>query len=211
MNSNTASPMDRIPTSSGSSREPVPSGEQLARCCQVIGLGRQKTAWGDKDQCYISFEVPAHRVKWTDDKGVEHEGPAQIGAFFNLTMGGGDKPSKLREFVESWRGKPFANDAEVADFRIRKMLGVAGKLHIWHTEKNGNVRDEIRSILPVKQNLVADLEGPALYYDAWQPDAEAFSKLSPWFQEKVRQHNGTPATAAPSQGVEDDSEDEILF
>lgn len=156
--------------------EGVSEGTHVAVCSMIVDLGMQDGPYGLKHQICIQFEVPGERVKYTDDSGVEREGPRTIGKFYNFTLA---ENSTLRKDLESWRGKSF-QDSELMDpagnpiFDISTVVARPCQLSVI---KNEHGRSKIASIIGLPKGFpVPPLEGEAIIYDSDHP--QNLSKLS---------------------------------
>lgn len=196
----------------------VDAGVHVAVCDMVVDLGIQTGPYGDSHQCYIRFNIPDVRVKWTDGDGVDKEGPAVVGMFNTVSL---HKKSNLRGVLESWRGAPFTPE-QLKGFDLFKLLGATCQLNVTHQEKKDGdgVRAIIKAVMPLgKGQSRVESEIPPVGYSPSEaviggvkrPPAEALKALSPWLQKKVedqvipKEKPGLKA-AGPSDAAEPDED-----
>ena len=124
--------------------EVPPAGPQLAVCQALIDLGTHTEDVKDKDgvtkqkdfhKTYLAFELTGCKIGGTTRNHV-------VGREFNISF---TSNSALRKFIESWRGRNFA---EGERFDIRKLLGQPCTLTIKHK--------------PGKSRTFADIDGISL-------------------------------------------------
>lgn len=163
--------------------EQTPQGTHIARCVTVVDLGLQHTPWGSKEQVYLGFEVPSHRVEWERD-GKKHQGPGLIGVTWTLNL---YEEANLGKNLISWRGKPFTRE-EKQGFDLFKLLGVPCMLSVTHNEaKNGKTYANIASIMGVpKGTAVPDQETESVGYTATDARySNTLDKLPEWLRDKA--------------------------
>ena len=118
---------------------PCPAGQQRAVCADVIDLGVKKTAFGDKHKV---------RIVWQSEKPMPDGKPFQCRQDYNLTLGTADKPSKLREHLECWRGRPFT-EKEAESFDVERLLNANCYILISHEKMSrGGVWAAVKAIMP---------------------------------------------------------------
>ena len=116
---------------------PAPAGMHRAVCCDVIDLGLQLTAWGEQYRLRMVFEIdvvdPATGRRFTVSKS------------FRNTM---HSKSRLRQDLESWRGRRFT-EAEARAFDLDRLLNANATLNVLHNASaDGRVFANIETILP---------------------------------------------------------------
>lgn len=167
----------------------VSEGPHVAICDMVIDLGMQDGTFGLKHQIYIRFEVPGERIKYTDESGVEREGPKCIGKRYGFTLG---EKATLRKDLESWRGKAFL-DSELMDdqgnpiYDVSKVVGKPCQIGVI---KNDKGTSKIATIMGVPKGFPIPVpENELIVYDA---DNQAnLSKLPKWMQEALGETQDT--------------------
>lgn len=96
--------------------------------------------------------------------------PRTIPVSFNLTMGGAEKPSNLRKFVEAWRGKTMTPE-EVASFTLSNVIGRAAQVTTIHaTKKNGKTYLDIGAIMPPPKGTTVKATSPVVKFSVEQLD-----------------------------------------
>lgn len=164
--------------------EGVSEGAHIAVCQMIVDMGMQEGTYGLKPQVYIRFEVPGERVSYTNDQGVESEGPRVIGKGYGYTLG---PKATLRKHLESWRGRAFT-EAELMDsegnpiWDITKLLGVPCQLSV---VKNENGTSVISTIMGLPKGFPPPkAEGDLIVYDS--DNTGSLIKLPPWMQDKIK-------------------------
>ena len=141
-----------IANKTGVSREPIPQGNYVARCYQMIEIGTVKEEFQGQakelPKVRIGWELPTEMKVFDESKG---EQPLVISAEYTVSMA--DK-SNLRKILQSWRGKAFTED-EAKAFDITKLLGVPCLLNVIHnTSKDGSkVYANIASATPLPKGM----------------------------------------------------------
>jgi len=153
----------------GASSEPISPGLKPGVFAKVFDLGVQSTNYGDKHQVVLVWEVDER-----DSEGKRKLTSKTYTASLN-------EKAKLRQHLESWRGKPF-QQGELSGFDLEKLIGENCQLNLLpYTTKAGKEITVINSVLPAapNQNLVSEL--PADFCPEWvkekmapAPSAESF-------------------------------------
>ena len=169
-------------------------GQTEARCYLVVYAGHFKTEYKGKPKItpklYLSFETPSLTHVFNDEKGEE---PFSLTVQLPFSM---HKKSGLRKFIESWRGKKYANEEEAEEFEFEKMLGHTGLITIEHSEYNGSNYANINSIVPLPKAMkCADPINTPVFYNIEEPDPTAFARLPEWLRNKIMEaeEHQTPA------------------
>lgn len=174
-------------TSSGSTqREPIPSGNYLARCIRMIHVGTvEEIIMGEKkilNKVRITWEMPTELRVFKEENGQQ---PLVIDKEFTLSL---HEKSALRGVLKSWRGKDFT-DKEAEAFDITKLIGIPCMLNIIH--KNGvkdptKVYEQISGVTPLPKGVKCpDQINPSfvLSYDEWSE--EKFNSLPDFIKGKM--------------------------
>jgi len=171
-------------TGGGGGFEPVPEGTHIARCTIVADMGTQETQYGNKQKVYLGFEVPGERVKWKDQEGKEHEGPALIGAVYTNSI---NEKSWLGQHLTSWRGKAFTED-ERRGFDLFNVLGVPCMLSVTHNQSGGKTYANIKGIMRLPNGTECPpAENEPVGYTPDDPDKKGnLTKLPNWLQDKCK-------------------------
>jgi hypothetical protein len=127
-----------ITVSDGGSFTPHPEGQFRAVCVDVVEMRDVATQWGPKTMI---------RLVWQTEETLDSGKPALISSRFGASLS--DK-SRLRPFIEAWRGKAFTPD-ELKKFDLEVLLGVNAVMQVTHVNKDGKVYDNISAIMrPMK-------------------------------------------------------------
>lgn len=124
----------------GSTFEPHPEGQFRAVCVDVVERHGVETAFGPKNKV---------RLVWQTEATREDGKPFLASASFNASL---HEQSRLRPFLEGWRGKKFTRD-ELKGFDLEKLIGVQAVIQIVHTEKDGKVYDNVTTIMRPMQGM----------------------------------------------------------
>lgn len=116
---------------------PAPAGQHRAVCVDIIEKENVQTQHGLKHRVGVVFQ--------TEARGDDGE-PYSFSAWHNLTLGGADKPSNLRRFLESWRGRPFTKD-ERQQFDVEVLIGANATVQLVHVESGGKIYCNVQAIM----------------------------------------------------------------
>jgi hypothetical protein len=140
-------------TNNGTTREPIPAGNYLARCYQMIEIGHiEENIMGavkTLQKVRIGWELPDETRVFDPAKG---EQPLVISKEYTLSM---NEKSNLRKDLKSWRGKDFTEE-EARSFDITKLIGVPCMLNIIHKPAKSNpgkLYEEISGITPLPKSV----------------------------------------------------------
>lgn len=148
---------------------------QLPEPCltQAVCVGLYDTGTAT-DQVYktkkrgviLVFELPLVEPFEFDGQKL----PRTIPMSFNLSMGGPQKPSNLRKFIEAWRGKTMTPE-EVASFTLSNVVGRVAQVTTIHaTKKNGKTYLEIGAIMPAPKGTTVKATSPVVKFSVEQLD-----------------------------------------
>lgn len=127
-----------ITVSDGGSFTPHPEGQFRAVCVDVVELRGVQTSWGPKTMVRLVFQ--------TEEK-LDNGKPALVSNRFGASL---SEKSRLRPFIEAWRGKPFNAD-ELKKFDLEVLIGANAVMQVTHVNKNDKVYDNISAIMrPMK-------------------------------------------------------------
>lgn len=139
-----------IAENTGTKREPIPQGNYVARCYQMIEIGTVKEEFEGvaklQRKVRLGWELPTEMRVFDEEKG---EQPLVISGEYTISM---HEKSKLRAFLQSWRGVAFTED-EAKAFDITKLLGVPCMLNIIHKITPNGTYANIASISPLPKGL----------------------------------------------------------
>lgn len=132
-------------------RELHPAGSFAALCVDLIDLGMRVQEYQGKtsasQSCVLVFGTGE-----TDSKGFE------LFPFreFNVSMG---TRSKLRAFLETWRGKAFSAE-EAQGFALKALVGKPAMLTVAHaTSKAGNDYSKLEVAAPMPKGMLPPVVG----------------------------------------------------
>lgn len=173
--------------STGSNFEPVPAGNHIARCYQIIHIGTVTESIPGKgsktlNKVYFKFELCNKRKEFKPGEG---EKPMSIGKEFTLSM---NEKANLRKALESWRGKAFTEE-QAKSFDVTKVMGKACMVNIIHkTSGAGKVYEDITSITPIPEGVTAPPIFNQTFEFNYTPFIEAqFNKIPAWIQKKMKE------------------------
>lgn len=180
--------MSRITATAGASSgnfEPVPAGNHVARCYQMIHIGTVEENYLNEikhqNKVRLVFELPNECRVFNPDKG---EQPFSIGKDYTLSM---HEKANLRKDLESWRGKRFT-DQEAASFDITVLVGKPCMLNVVHrtSKSSGKIYADIASVTPLPKGFTCpdQVNDTIVFgYDPFQP--EVYDSLPDWLRTKI--------------------------
>jgi len=187
-------------TNSGQVREPIPAGNYLARCYQMIEIGTVTEIVMNKSvtlkKVRIGWELPTEMKVFDTAKG---EQPLVISKEYTLSM---HEKSNLRKDLKSWRGKDFSED-EAKAFDITKLLGAPCMLNIIHKPSASDptrVYDQIAGITPLPRGITAPAAINKLFvlsYDEF--NEERFAGLPDFIKTKMQSSAEFQSLRNPSE------------
>jgi sRNA-binding carbon storage regulator CsrA len=174
-----------VASTTGTSYEPIPAGNYVARCYQMIHIGTVKeTILGTEkilNKVRIGWELPTELKVFKEENG---EQPMVISKEFTLSM---HEKSTLRQFLKNWRSKDFTED-EAKGFDITKLIGVPCQLNIIHkVAKNGNTYAEIGNISMLMKGYACPPQINKSFefnYDSF--DEQVFNLLPDFLKDKMK-------------------------
>lgn len=166
-----------------------PTGPHLGRLVQLVDLGSQRFKPQDEPtrKLYLGFETSGTTHIFDEKKGPE---PFMIQVEFAFFMvSSGQKKTKLRTFIESWRGRPFGSDQEASQFDFEKLLGQPALLTISHERKaDGSLKSVIAGICqPMAGQLVPKAHNPLVLYEIAHGEGGKFTMLPPFLRKKIQE------------------------
>ena len=166
-------------------RKLMDEGVHIARCYLLADLGTHETEWQgtkkDKRQMVIGWEVPSQRDTFEID-GESKEMPLVICQVFTASL---HENSKLRPFLETWRGKKFTAE-ERQGWDPKGLLGAACQLQVIHAEgKNGKTYANVAAVMPLPKGMEAPEQETANQYFTLDNGFEFDNNIPKWIVEKV--------------------------
>ena len=128
---------------------PCPEGLHQAVCVDVVDLGIQKGAYGEKHKVEVRWQ--------TEMENEEVARRFQLRKWYTLSL---HEKASLRKDLECWRGRKFTED-ELKGFDLEKLVGANCQLQVIHNiTDDGKTYDNIQAIVPhtVKLPKIAPLE-----------------------------------------------------
>jgi hypothetical protein len=160
-------------------RELPPAGSHIGVCYALVELGTQSVEFEGKrelkSQLRISFELPGERM--SDNR------PFVIGRTFTYSS---DPRSALRCEIESWLGRPLANE-EFGRLDLAERVGCSAVVGIKHAAgKNGDYA-QLTGIMKVPQGVPERQApiNPVVVFSFAAFDPEIYRQLPNWLQEVI--------------------------
>jgi len=178
----------------GFQRELPEPGMHHAVCSKVFDLGMQEENYnGDlswKHKVLVVWELD----QTIEDKESEYYGKRLL-VHNEYTLSLNEK-AKLREHLESWRGREFTDEELMHGFDLEKLVKVQCQLNIViKTSRNGNQYAKVQSVAPAGKN--APVMVPELP-DDWCPS---------WIEAKIAEGQGADGDVSKAP----DKDEEIPF
>lgn len=174
--------MGLIVSETKSNIEPVPQGVHSAVCSAIYDLGVQEDdgKFGKKKarKVHIQWELPEVQIEIDGEMK-----PRRIGRTFTASLNG---KSKLREFLEMWRGKKFT-DLELQGFDLDNILGAGCYLQVIHDEREGNVYANIKGVMSLPKGVRLDPPTETASFALSPATLDDIDDLPEWVQKKVKE------------------------
>jgi hypothetical protein len=160
----------------------IESGSYGGVCCGIVDLGSQHSVYQGKErhrgELLILFEIPDERIEINGEMK-----PRQMPRRFTKSV---YETSTLRAFLKSWRGHDFTPE-ELADFDLKRMLGVPGLLNIVHnTSKQGNTYAYLDGVVKLVKGMSVGKAEVSHYFNIELEESwSTFAKLPQWVQEAI--------------------------
>lgn len=168
-----------LPQENKGSYTPAPAGSHIAMCYGVVDLGTQAFHWAGetniRPQIALFFEL--------SNEIMENGKPYTIAATMTMSS---HKKSKLRGFLEAWRGVAF-NDADFGKFNVSQLIGIPCMLNIIQTTKeDGSIKSKINGIMRVpKGTLPASMVNEKLHFTFDDFSQDTYDKLTDYWKETI--------------------------
>lgn len=151
--------MGLIAKDKGGGFEPVEAGVHHAICYGVVDLGTQYSEKYNNDahKVLLLWELPFERIN-IDGKDL----PRAISRMFTLSL---HAKSKLRECLESWRGRAFT-EKELEGFDLKNLIKANCQLNVIHNNNGaGKTYANVSAVMPLpKGTAKRELENQVLYF-----------------------------------------------
>lgn len=174
-------------------REMAPAGNHRAICCRVIDLGTQSYEFNGE-------AIRAHKVLLgfeLSDEPAADGSPLQISQEFTASL---HEKSKLRPFLESWRGRAFTPQ-ELARFDLANLLGQPCLISVIHeVSKKGKSFAAISGVGRMPKGMAApEPVADFVHYQLEDGDPPA-DALPAWIIQKIdraEERSGLAPVARP--------------
>jgi hypothetical protein len=176
-----------LATNTSTPREPIPAGNYVARCYQMIQIGTiMELINGEQkmlNKVRIGWELPTELKVFKEENG---EQPYVISEEYTLSM---NEKSNLRKMLASWRGKDFT-DEEAKAFDITKLIGAKCMINVIHKASKkdpSRVYEKIGSVSSVPKGLdvpPAINQVSILEYDNFNFDL--YNSLPDFIKDKIK-------------------------
>ena len=121
---------------------PAPAGLHQAVCVDRVDLGIKETRWGKKHKV---------RLRWQIEERMPDTGN-RFSVFKDYTCSI-HPDTNLRKDLESWRGRPFTNEA-VNGFDLDSVVGANCQLQIVHNKsKDGPTYANVMTVIPIGKGM----------------------------------------------------------
>lgn len=163
--------------------EKVKAGIYDAVCYMVCDLGTQVAGFDDE-----SKEIKRRRVRIgfeLVDNLMADGRPFVVSKEFTASL---HEKSQLTKTLVSWRGRSFTQE-ELGGFNLKKLINVPCQVQIVEimNNKTGKEYAVIQNILPKNKHFqFSKLHNEFVHFWLDTFDAEIFSKLYPFLQEKIK-------------------------
>ena len=174
---------------------PVEPGTYFAVCIGAVDLGEQETTYNGKtryvNQMQLIFELPEELIEVDGEMQ-----PRWLSRRFTVSV---SNKSKLRQFIETWYGKKFSDDA-FREFDSDELLGRPAMLSVVLSEDGAYANIASASALPKGVPAPkAKSEYLTFNVEAW--DDIAFEKLPEYLQELIKKSSQYKAAHLPEDVV----------
>jgi hypothetical protein len=203
----------------GKSFEPIPEGDQLARCVKMIHLGRVPNIYQDgkiQKKVILTFEFPEHLIE--SDNEDWNGKPSMISNDYTLSL---HEKATLRKHLDKWRGKDFTEE-EAKAFNVSKLIGQPCVIYIEHSKSKDGTKTyaNIDKIKPAKaeapeqltQGLIINIMNLPEHWETLSDYTKKQFEASLDFQEAYP--NGIETSEAPTETtaeVADETNDDLPF
>ncbi len=177
------------PPKSEAQYKPVPVGNHVARCFQIVDLGTQTSTFeGETKQARkvrFVWELP-NELKEFNGK----QEPCAIGRTVTLSL---HKKSTLRPLIESWLGRKLSEEEiDSGAWKLSDLLGMTCLLNVTNTEKDGKTYANVQAVTPVPKGMVVpEAVNPTTWFFCGYNglmedfDTDVFMKLPDWMQQLI--------------------------
>jgi len=170
----------------GTPREPIPAGNYVARCYQMLHIGTVEETYEGvskmANKARIAWELPTELKVFSEEKG---EQPFVISKEYTLSM---HEKSTMRKDLASWRGKDFTEE-QAKGFDITRLIGVPCMINIIHKKSLDGTRtyERIAGITPLPRGFECPPAIlPIVKYEHEAPDDLFVETLPDFIKDKIK-------------------------
>jgi hypothetical protein len=162
-------------------------GRYDAVCFQVVDLGTQVGEWQGKKiksrKCLIGFEIPSEMMEFEDEHGQQQIMPRVISRQLTISL---SPKGNMRPLLESWRGKSFSIEEEMA-FDISKLLKKTCELQIINktSKTTGEQYNFIQNMLTPRDGVKTVEPLTPIVYFSFEDNMEIPS-MPDWIRDIIR-------------------------
>lgn len=195
-----------LPELTKSNYTPAPGGSHVAVCYGIVDCGTQAFTWNGElhvnPNIAMFFEL--------QNELMENGKPFTISAIMNLKPGGRTKKSKLRVFLEAWRGVAF-KDEDFGTFDLFKLVGIGCMLNIIQETKDDKQKSKINGIMRLpKGTTVEESVNPKICFSLKEFDQTAFDSLTDYWKELIAKSPEYKQIKGDAIGYENDGQEEVI-
>lgn len=166
--------------------EPCPAGTNVAICTGLVSLGVHENTFDPS-------KPPREKVAifWTFPELLRKDGtPFMVREVYTCSLAKTQKgaTSKLREMLDSWRGRPFTPE-ELKSFNLTNVLAKPCLINIIHVPKDEKVYANIASVTSVVKGMnipTLPENFNLLHFDTDEPAWESFETLPQWVKDYIK-------------------------
>ena len=136
------------PSSGGSNIPPHPAGQFAVRCIDLIDLGLVERSYKGEKKVQHRIVLRFIAGETFEDEDGETQ-PLWVEDFFTWTC---SEKGNLRKFLNSWRGRPFA-EREMEEFNVAKLVGVPALIQVSHNIKPEKTYANIDSVMRLPNGM----------------------------------------------------------
>lgn len=187
---------------SGGDFEAHPEGQFPAVCVDVVDLGQKVDEYQGKKKVLpkVALVFASGERHKTGEKGL-------ILVTQEMTNSAADL-SKLRPFLENWRGKSYTPEQIAAGLPLHKLHGQAGLITVEHKiTKKGNAFAKIRSISPLPPVMTA----PEGVLDEYTRPKFLMDRKAQYLKELNEYAAKGPTDSLPELPPAEDEDDDLPF
>lgn len=169
-----------------------PEGVHLARCYQIVDLGRHEVTFaGDtkiQHKVLLSFELPECETSSGE--------PMTLHQQFNFSM---HEKARLRRMLDTWLGSSrVAAELKARTFDITQVIGEACQVTISHSVSGERTYANISGVLPLRAGeQCPPLKNTTNVFDLDDYRADELEALPKWVREKIEARIPEPPRPKP--------------